>query len=485
MEYSTLVKPLSEFTILIVDDEEVLLSFLHEALGTEYNVTTASNGTEAIALLTRGGFDILVSDLKLPDMSGIDILKFAKEQDELIEAIIMTGYATLDSATSSINLGASGYLVKPLALDELTYQINRAIAQRSFHLKSQRVLERSEQFSPDEKTHLYDITRLYNFSRRLILSFELPEMIQIILSDISERMHPALGVVSINFLEFSEMYAFPDSSSVDEKTIRAAMELQWNQSFEAMDIEKFRTKQLPLVIFKGKKSSSPLPETLDIINIPMIVKGRSIGALTMYHEAPFSLAMSEYQFLYVYTSLIASIVERAYIDMQSQLLAKTDALTGVANYRLLHETLGREISRADRKKNEFAIILIDIDNFKKVNDTYGHPAGNEVLKNLTTRISGIIRQGDLLARYGGEEFAIILPDTTRAGAIILAERIRQSTEKASVPTANAVISYTISLGVAMYQGLNPCQKESLITNADQALYESKRMGKNRVTMALP
>ncbi len=482
MEESSLVKPFSEFTILIVDDEVTLVSFLKEALGDDYCITTATSGTEALKLIKHGGFDVLISDLKLPDMSGIDILKFAKEQDEFIEAIIMTGYATLDSATRSINLGASGYLIKPLSLDELNFQIKRAIAQRSFHLKSQSIIESSGSFSSDIKNHLYDITRLYNFSRKLILSFELPEMIQIILDDIKERMDPDLAVVSIQFLDLSELYASTKSAAIPEAAIRKALAAQWTQAFDGMDIERFHANQIPLTLFHGRLPDTQLPDDMDIVTIPMIVKGRTIGSLAMYHKAPFSLAMPEYQFLYIYTSLIASIVEHAYLDMQAQLLAKTDGLTGVANFRLFHETLSREISRADRKKNEFTLILIDIDDFKNVNDTYGHPAGNEVLKDLTNRIGGIIRRSDLLARYGGEEFAIILPDTALAGAEILAERIRKETEIHPVIVGNASIAYTISLGIAVYHGANPCLKESLVTTSDQALYSSKRQGKNRVTV---
>jgi diguanylate cyclase (GGDEF)-like protein len=171
------------------------------------------------------------------------------------------------------------------------------------------------------------------------------------------------------------------------------------------------------------------------------------------------------------------------MDMQAQLLAKTDSLTGIANYRMFHETLDREISRSNRMHIGFALVLMDLDDFKKINDTHGHLAGNDVLKDISHRISAMIRKQDQFARYGGEEFALLLPDTAAEGALILAERIRQEIAAGRLSWGHHEIAYTVSMGIACYHGDTSQPKDILIANADRALYLSKSKGKNCVTVA--
>ncbi len=161
--------------------------------------------------------------------------------------------------------------------------------------------------------------------------------------------------------------------------------------------------------------------------------------------------------------------------------AATDGLTGLANHRAFQDALRRDLSRAEREKQPLSIVLIDADHFKKVNDTYGHPTGDQVLKMIAGLMQQVIRTGDLAARYGGEEFVLVLPNADADGAKIVAERLRRAIESAQVQGPNGVFKVTASFGVAVAKGPG-CAKAGpmLIEQADKALYEAKHGGRNQV-----
>jgi diguanylate cyclase (GGDEF)-like protein len=172
-------------------------------------------------------------------------------------------------------------------------------------------------------------------------------------------------------------------------------------------------------------------------------------------------------------------IEAAYHE-EIYRLTILDGLTGVHNKRFLLEFLEREISRAQRHATTLALVIFDLDHFKRVNDTHGHLAGDAVLKELARRFKPRIRREDLLARYGGEEFACVLPDTTRSGAGIFAEALRILVERDPIVFQGKPIFVTISLGVAVHTADEPVAALELIRRADGRLYEAKRLGRNRV-----
>lgn len=165
-------------------------------------------------------------------------------------------------------------------------------------------------------------------------------------------------------------------------------------------------------------------------------------------------------------------------------LSVTDELTGLANRRHLDDELEREVRRHERHKHAFGVLMLDVDRFKALNDTHGHPAGDAVLTQLARVLEECTRKGDTVARFGGEEFLVILPETPIEGATLLAERIRAATEgyRFAIEESGAELKVTVSIGVAIFpqEGRTP---ELLIAAADQALYRSKQDGRNRVTAA--
>ncbi|MCP5268888.1 MAG: diguanylate cyclase [Zoogloeaceae bacterium] len=163
-------------------------------------------------------------------------------------------------------------------------------------------------------------------------------------------------------------------------------------------------------------------------------------------------------------------------------LSSLDGLTGIANRRHFDETLEREWRRSMRQGAEFSILLCDVDNFKQYNDSLGHQAGDDCLRQIAQALTGAMdRGGDLVARYGGEEFAVILPETSLSGGEIVAERMRQTIENLQIPHPNAPSGrVTISVGLASGIAMPETDPSKLVKTADRALYNAKNQGRNCV-----
>lgn len=168
---------------------------------------------------------------------------------------------------------------------------------------------------------------------------------------------------------------------------------------------------------------------------------------------------------------------------QLEVSALTDVLTGLMNRRAMDEQLKVEKARCLRHDSNFAIIMADLDEFKAINDRYGHEIGDEVLKELAHRMSGAIRGEDRLARWGGEEFLVLIPGGDRESAQLVAERIREAVGASPFETSAVYLSATVSLGVAVYHGDE--HLEQVVSRADAAMYDAKRNGRNRAVLADP
>jgi len=293
--------------VLVVDDEEVIREVLKEVL-TEagYKVWTAKDGEEAIEKMKEAQFSVVITDIKMPGMDGVQVTRKFKELDSDTEVVVITGYASIDSAVSVLKEGAYDYITKPFNVDEIKIVVGRA----------------------------------------------------------------------------AEHYKL----------------LQ-----EAKEKEKY--KQLAIV----------------------------------------------------------------------------DALTGVYNRRYLDETLPREIERAKRYEHPLGLLMIDIDYFKRFNDSEGHLAGDWALKKVAQLIAGNVRGTDLVFRYGGEEFVVLLPETDKAGSVSVAQRIKNSVSRAEfldskiMPTRHL----TVSIGIAVFPE-DAQTSLTLIDKADSSLYAAKRLGRNRI-----
>jgi two-component system, cell cycle response regulator len=158
----------------------------------------------------------------------------------------------------------------------------------------------------------------------------------------------------------------------------------------------------------------------------------------------------------------------------------TDGLTGIANKRYFQEALRRELARSQRHQRPLSLAVLDLDHFKKVNDTYGHLAGDAVLREVCARIRDSIRSDEVFARFGGEEFVILLPESTLEQALGFSERMRKLVADAPVVAGDASIPVTVSIGVAHTAGEMGVSMEELLARADRKLYDAKGNGRNRV-----
>ena len=159
-------------------------------------------------------------------------------------------------------------------------------------------------------------------------------------------------------------------------------------------------------------------------------------------------------------------------------LAIRDGLTGLYNYRHFWELLSHEVELARRYGKPLSMLFLDLDNFKVINDTLGHPQGDVVLKTLAAYLQGAVRHADVVCRYGGEEFVLLLPHTPPEQAVVLAERLRQRISELTIPLPERDLQFTVSIGVA---GLNEGMSGAdLLDEADAALYRAKQAGKNKV-----
>ncbi|HXN72818.1 MAG TPA: diguanylate cyclase [Candidatus Acidoferrales bacterium] len=164
--------------------------------------------------------------------------------------------------------------------------------------------------------------------------------------------------------------------------------------------------------------------------------------------------------------------------------ATHDSLTGIATRDVILDALRRESSRQQRDGGSFGIVLLDVDHFKSVNDTYGHLSGDAVLQEVVRRVSSTVRSYDTVGRYGGEEFLIVAPSSGAEGVLRLSERIRLAVEEKSISTDAGEISVTVSLGLAVSSETSPLDSKMLLTAADEALYRAKAEGRNRSEMGV-
>ncbi|MFZ5440957.1 MAG: GGDEF domain-containing response regulator [Myxococcota bacterium] len=178
-------------------------------------------------------------------------------------------------------------------------------------------------------------------------------------------------------------------------------------------------------------------------------------------------------------------LHRALIDARAENarlhgLAVTDGLTQVANHRYFQERLREEFRRAQRYDDPLALILLDLDHFKAINDNFGHQLGDEVLRGVAAAMKSAVRETDFLARYGGEEFSVLLPKTHLAGALTVAERVSHELKKLVVGPPG--LKVTASFGVSGFPGRSVSTPEQLVATADQALYRAKREGRNKISL---
>jgi two-component system cell cycle response regulator len=226
------------------------------------------------------------------------------------------------------------------------------------------------------------------------------------------------------------------------------------------------------------------PGQAQVLAMPLRRGGRTVAVLALFGRrdgAPYSVEDEE--LLRTLAEQAAIAVDNIRLHREAERLSMTDPLTGLRNFRYLTRELAREIERATRFGRPLTVLILDLDHFKSVNDTYGHPRGDSVLRELAARVSEQIREVDTFARYGGEEFVIVLPETGPAGACQLAERIGNAVRRRRFGgPGEEPLRVTVSIGVAAFPE-HARSAATLMRAADEALYVAKRSGRDRWQLA--
>ncbi|MBU4311962.1 MAG: sensor domain-containing diguanylate cyclase [Candidatus Omnitrophica bacterium] len=238
---------------------------------------------------------------------------------------------------------------------------------------------------------------------------------------------------------------------------------------------------MPFAIISEKakqKTKSEISQILNLeefVTVPLKARDKTIGVIVadnLYTKKP--ITNDHIRMLTTFANQAGLAIENSRLYERTVVLSNSDSLTGLWHHGYFQYLLGQEIEYASSRKQPFTILMIDIDDFKKFNDTHGHQAGDAILRSISSIFKTISKRIDIVARYGGEEFVILLPATKKEEAIVLAERLRNAIEE-----SKDIRGITISTGVASFPE-DGKEKESLISSADRALYQAKRTGKNKV-----
>ncbi|MHB8757904.1 MAG: GAF domain-containing protein [Bacillota bacterium] len=221
-----------------------------------------------------------------------------------------------------------------------------------------------------------------------------------------------------------------------------------------------------------------------LLSVPLRLGEDIIGVINVDTKQIRDFTTDEIKILYILANRAAMALENARLYETTQALAITDGLTGLYNSRYLHERLREEVERAVRFGHPVSYVMMDLDNLKVYNDSFGHPAGDQVIRRIAELVKQNVRSVDAAAKYGGDEFALVLPETDKVGAVAVAERIRASIEGQLFPgdRRRPLVKMTISQGVASFPE-DTTAPEKLVELADQALYRAKEGGRNRVVAA--
>ncbi|MBI2891045.1 MAG: diguanylate cyclase [Nitrospirae bacterium] len=221
-------------------------------------------------------------------------------------------------------------------------------------------------------------------------------------------------------------------------------------------------------------------ETPDALIVPLRLGGQPVGVLNLNNPRAGRFSEADRQRADLIGQVLATVLMNAHLHQRVRELSTRDPLTGLVNHLHLHRALYFELMRSLRYARPFSCVMMDLDHFKRVNDTYGHVVGDAVLRQVSGIIRETVRDTDVAARYGGEEFALILPETGLEGAMVLSERLRVRIAAHPVALDERNLVVTASFGVASFPLSKIVHMSQLLRHADQALYEAKRRGRNRV-----
>ena len=431
--------------ILVVDDEPRMCESLKALLEQNgFNCMTAIGGEKAIDALQQHHFDLLLLDLKMPGMNGHQVMKHVKLHYPKTDVIIVSGETNFADAALALQQGAHDFLRKPYVKEELLHAINKALQSQKLerdNLHMQKWLADSEQRYRFLVNSSPDIIYMLDKNGRFTF--------------INNRISTLLGY------DYKELIGRHYSEIVYEDDLNKA-KLAFNEHTSghhaAHNIE-FRMIRKP----DTSNNTAFTPRLLTV----------ELNAMGVYEETDASPCR---QFVGTY-GVIRDISERKQAEEIINYQLYHDVLTSLPNRTLFRDRLELAITHAKRNKHKLAVMFLDLDGFKIINDSLGHLTGDELLQAVASRLRCCLREGDTLARVGGDEFNLLLPQIKRhSDAAKIAEKIISNLKKPFVIEGHEVF-IGLSIGIALYPD-DGAHIEALIKNADMAMYHIKGRGKN-------
>ncbi len=446
--------------ILLADDDQQLRETLQEFLADQkYEVTAVADGYEAIAALKEQEFGLALLDLMLPGYSGLEILSHLKAHTPDTEVILFTGHAGLESAVQALRLGAYDYLVKAdLRLADLQTLVARALERRHLALENRELVENISKAQEElAQRRARELAQVRQIAETLAGPLTWDQLVRGLVNLIWDSLPLQLLGLQLQGNEGE----LPLSAYRCQPDIPDAM----YQTFQNM-LEQAATD--PGTPTAGTPLSAMLWERLTVGYVTL--------AAAAGRREPFTPEEAELFRIFILQGE-AGIKNLILFD-QVKSMAIRDALTGLYNYGYFKEALHYEVEKSRRYHTPLSLLFLDIDNFKRINDTLGHLKSDKTMRQVVAILKKGIRQADLLCRYGGDEFVMLLSQTPPEQAMVLAERLRQRVAQSSLARLEQGLMVTVSIGVA---GLGlEMSMESLVKEADEAHYRAKQAGKNRV-----
>jgi len=255
------------------------------------------------------------------------------------------------------------------------------------------------------------------------------------------------------------------------------------RSKELILVSNIDTHKKP-IIRKSQRAFSGNYKTNNCAIVPLVCQDRVVGILNLADKTEGdSFDCEDIALIELFSQLVGASIGNIKLFEKIQRQATTDGLTGLANHKTFYEILEKELWRSRRYGGQISLIMVDVDNLKKINDAYGHRAGDKVIREISRKVKECIRQIDTAARYGGDEFAVILPNTSLPDATVVAERMVGAVAHSPTTWKKEQIALSISVGLGQYDAdTNP---EDITSRSDQALYTAKQAGKNTVKVFEP
>ncbi len=449
--------------ILVVDDIPANVKLLEVKLSAEYfDVLTASDGPSALELARSEAPDLILSDVMMPGMDGFELCERLKADPATshIPLVMVTALSDVSDRVRGLEAGADDFLTKPVN-DIALFARVRSLARLKLMMDELRVRQAAS--GEDEVLAESGVdTAEAIVDAKILLADASPTLAGKVADYLAEDGHSTEHVKTVDD-------ALSASQACDYDLLIVSLHLGEEDGLRLCSQIRSQdeTRHVPILLL------------LDEEDLPRLPKGLEIG-VTDYVIKPID--RNELR-----ARTRTQIRRRRYHDKLRDMLrssvamAYTDTLTGVYNRRYMNAHLDRKIMEIAETVKPVSVLMFDLDHFKSVNDTHGHGAGDEVLKELAKRVSRSVRDLDLVCRYGGEEFVIVMPDAELDMAVNVAERVRSvvAEKPFMIGDGKPALAVTISVGVATTR--DPTETpETLIASADEALYGAKAAGRNQV-----